>query len=194
MQIASRSHLERGALEVFVGGSDEDCLRFLSLWPFTEARSWAHSEHFLVAEAGGMPVGALCGYFAEEVEPFFGKPAIEVAVQLGWSHDDLVAAWNRIAPLRNVLIGHLPGAWIVECVAVVPEFRRRGLSTYMMERILDRGRERGATSTEISVLIGNDAAQRAYEKAGFVVVGEARDAEYEAAFGCPGERRLRRDF
>jgi ribosomal protein S18 acetylase RimI-like enzyme len=66
-----------------------------------------------------------------------------------------------------------------------------GILTRLMSSILERGRGRGATTAEISVLIGNDSAQRAYEKAGFVVAAEARDADYEATFGCPGVRLLR---
>jgi len=40
------------------------------------------------------------------------------------------------------------------------------------------------------VLIGNDRAQRAYEKAGFRVIGEKLSAEFEAAYKCPGIREL----
>jgi RimJ/RimL family protein N-acetyltransferase len=64
----------------------------------------------------------------------------------------------------------------------------------MMDNILDRGRRRAATTAEISVLIGNDGAQRAYEKAGFAVVAEARDAEYEATLKSPGMRLMRRSL
>ena len=61
-----------------------------------------------------------------------------------------------------------------------------------MDAILERGRERGATVADIGVLIGNDPAQRAYEKFGFQVVEDLRDAEFEAAYGSPGARMLRR--
>ncbi len=77
-------------------------------------------------------------------------------------------------------------------MATRPEFRRRGLIDALVKEILERGRARGATVADIGVLIGNDRAQRAYEKAGFVVVGEKRHAEFEAAYGCPGVRALTR--
>src|SRR6059058_3019543 len=84
LQTASRSHLERGALDIFVAGSDDDCLQFLRAWPLTEARHWANFENFIVIESDGNPAGALCGYFLHDVEPLFGKGAVEVAVGLGW--------------------------------------------------------------------------------------------------------------
>ena len=51
-------------------------------------------------------------------------------------------------------------------------------------------RERGLATAQISCLIGNHAAQRAYEKAGFAVVEELRHAEFEAALGAPGFSRM----
>lgn len=43
-------------------------------------------------------------------------------------------------------------------------------------------------------MIGNDPAQRAYEKAGFRVTGEKRDPGYESVGGSPGLRALSRDL
>jgi RimJ/RimL family protein N-acetyltransferase len=44
------------------------------------------------------------------------------------------------------------------------------------------------------VFIGNDPAQRAYEKVGFEVVSEKRSAELERTWGSPGIRLLRRPY
>src|SRR4051794_3552390 len=96
MQTASRSHLERGFLDIFVDGSDDECLHFLGALSLTEARHWANFENFIVAKSEGEQMGALCGYFVEDQDgPILAKGAVEVAVQLGWSHDQLVAAWRR---------------------------------------------------------------------------------------------------
>lgn len=62
----------------------------------------------------------------------------------------------------------------------------------MLEAILEIGHKEGASVAEITVFIGNDSAQLAYEKAGFVVVDEQRHPDYQAVIGCPGERLLRR--
>jgi translation initiation factor 4G len=42
------------------------------------------------------------------------------------------------------------------------------------------------------VFIGNDSAQRAYEKAGYVVVEDKTHPEFEAVYKSPGVRTLRR--
>jgi ribosomal protein S18 acetylase RimI-like enzyme len=92
----------------------------------------------------------------------------------------------------GLVMEHEAGAWVVEHVATRPEFRRRGLVERLVHEMIDRGRERGATTADIGVLIGNDPAQRAYEKCGFAEVEEKRDAAFEAAYGSPGARLLRR--
>ncbi|HEU5320853.1 MAG TPA: GNAT family N-acetyltransferase, partial [Methylomirabilota bacterium] len=94
--------------------------------------------------------------------------------------------------IMNVLPEHPPGAWIVENVATLPEFRRRGLVDRLMERMLERGRQRGASVADISVFIGNDPAQRAYEKHGFAAAAEKLDAGFESVYRTPGTRTLRR--
>jgi translation initiation factor 4G len=83
-----------------------------------------------------------------------------------------------------------PGLWIVENVGTRPEMRRRGMVAALLERALQRGRERGFSKAQISCLIGNDTAQRAYERVGFRVVEERRDADFEALLGAPGYSRM----
>ena len=195
IQTAFRSHLERGMPDIFVDGSEEECVQFLEALSLTQARHWGNYENFIIAEADGQQLGALEGYFVKDCDgPAFGKGAVEVARQLGWPNERLAAAWRRIISNTYVSIDRVPGAWVVESVAVRPAFRRMGLVSQMLEAILDRGRQRGATYAEISVFIGNDPAQRAYEKAGFAVVGEDRNSEFEAAFKSPGVRLLRRSL
>jgi ribosomal protein S18 acetylase RimI-like enzyme len=98
----------------------------------------------------------------------------------------------RAGSFLNVAPEHDENTWVVEHVATAPEFRRRGLTDRLLTEILDRGRARGCTTADIGVLMGNDRAQLAYEKAGFAVVDEKSDAAFEAAYKCPGIRLLRR--
>ena len=81
-------------------------------------------------------------------------------------------------------------SWVVENVATLPEFRRRGLTDALIKATLDRGRAKGFTLGQISVFIGNEPAKQAYLKAGFEVKDEKRDAEFEADMGSPGFERL----
>ena len=192
---AFRSHLERGLWDLFVGGSEAECLRFLEELAATDTRHWGHYSNFVVAEADGTPVSALCGYFEAEC----GGPVLEQGIReagraLGRTAEDDAAGWQRAGSIALCASEHAPGAWIVENVATLPEFRRRSLVDRLLEEILERGRKTGASVAEVGVLIGNDPAQRAYEKAGFEVVDEKRHPDFEAVYACPGIRLLRRSL
>lgn len=188
---AFRSHLEKGFWDFMRPGTDEELLRYLEALTTTQAPHWAHLPLFIVAEVDGEPAAALSGYFAEEHGGMRLRDAMaEADAKTGQAPD--AEAIGRALTILNVAPEHVPGAWIVEDVATRPEFRRRGLVDALMQEIMERGRKRGATVSDIAVFTGNDSAQRAYEKSGYVVVEEKRDAAFEAVYKTPGVRTLRR--
>ncbi len=195
MLTAHRSHLEQGLWDFVAGGSQAQCLRYLEALAVTEQAHWAHYSTFIVAQVDGRPASALCGYFeAEHGTPSLVEGMSEANRVVGRSEQDHAAGWQRAGSIVLVAPEHSPGVWIVEHVATLPEYRRRGLVDRLLTEILDRGRARGATIADIAVLIGNDPAQRAYEKAGFQVTGEKRHPEFEAVYKCPGIRSLSLDL
>ena len=54
--------------------------------------------------------------------------------------------------------------------------------------------QRGHTKAQLTFLIGNDAAQRSYRKAGFRFAEERRSLEFESVVGAPGLRRCEREI
>lgn len=192
---AFRSHLERGFWDFMLDGDEDYKLRYLSELVASEARHWSHYSTFIIAEVDGRPAAALCGYFESEL----GGPTLRLASEeanrrVGRSEEEAAEGFGRASSIMSVVPEHTEGAWIVENVATWPQYRRQGLCERLVEEMLDRGRARGATVSEISVFIGNDGAQRAYEKCGFVVAGEKRDAEFERVYRTPGTRTLRRSI
>ncbi len=188
---AWRSHLERGLWDFFVDGGETDCLRYLEALTTSDSPHWAHYSAFLVAEVEGVPAAALAGYFDEELGmPALQKGAAQADERLGRTREESEAGLKRIAPSFLIETPHEPRAWIIENVATRPEYRRQGLIDALLAAMFDEGRRLGAVQADIGVLIGNDPAQRAYEKAGFRVVGEKRHPEFEAIWGSPGARAL----
>jgi translation initiation factor 4G len=188
---AFRSHLEKGFWDVMRPGTDDELLRYLKALTTSTAPHWAHLSLFIVAEVDGEPAAALSGYFEEEHGgPRLRDGMVEADAATGQAPDPESIA--RALTILNVAPEHPAGAWIVEDVATRPEFRRRGLVDALMQEIMERGRQRGATVSDISVFIGNELAQRAYEKAGYAVVAEKRHPDFEAVYKTPGTRTLRR--
>jgi RimJ/RimL family protein N-acetyltransferase len=62
----------------------------------------------------------------------------------------------------------------------------------LIESALAKGRAAGFRRATISFLIGNEPAERAYAKAGFVFAEERRDPAFEAIIGAPGFRMFAR--
>ena len=191
---ANRSHLPRGMWDFYLGADESEVLRYLEAFADTDAMHWGHHSLFLVAEVDGKPAAGLCGFFENELgvaSVLMG--AAEANEKLGRKLDEVVEGWERAKSISGIAtVSHEPGAWVIEHVGTHPDFRRRGLVERLMHAMMDRGRERGAKTADIGVLLGNDPAQRAYEKCGFSVVDEVRDAEFERVYGSAGARMLRR--
>lgn len=64
-------------------------------------------------------------------------------------------------------------------VAVRVEYRRRGIGSALLRRILEQGRQLDATEAFLEVRAGNSLAQALYEKCGFRNVGR-RPSYYSA--------------
>ncbi len=189
---AFRSHLPKGLWDFFVGGTEGDVLRFLEAFATTQTRHWGSYQGFIVAEVGGTPAAAMTGYFEAESEFMLG--VAEACKAIGRAEEDIAAGWTRAGTVALVATQHAPGSWITENVATKPEFRRRGLVDRLLAEMMDRGRAKGATIGDIGVFIGNDNAQRAYEKVGYEVVEEKTHPDFEAVYRCPGVRQLRREI
>jgi ribosomal protein S18 acetylase RimI-like enzyme len=176
-------------------GDEARKLRYLEALATTKQRHWVHYSTFLIAEVDGEAASALCGYVDEEL----GGPTLRLAMteanqRTGRAEEEAAAGFERAKSIMSVIPEHPPGAWIVENVATLPEFRRRGLVDLLMAEIMERGRRRGAAVSDISVFIGNDPAQRAYEKCGYAAVAEKLDPEFESVYLTPGTRTLRRSL
>jgi translation initiation factor 4G len=192
--MAGRGHLPRGAWDLVFPDARE-CRRGLERLAGGEARSWCHHSLFRVAERGGEARAALVAFESEELgETSLGKPMLDVFQHLAWTPEKMAGVGPRLAPYLRCFPDLPPGSWIIENVGTRADSRRQGLVHALLEHALEVGRSRGHRRAQISCLIGNLPAQRAYEKAGFAVVEERRDAEFERQLGAPGFSRMTREL
>ncbi len=191
MLTAARSHNKYGAWEHYVGGTQEDCLSFLRLIATTQKLHLFHYSTFIVAEVNGQKAGALSGYDPKELGMrAFAKAMPEVIQKLGWTEDYQKAALERHLPFMACTPDDADGAWIVESVAVHPEYRKKGVINLLLQEVLNRGKKNGFKLAQIGVIIDNKPARRAYEKQGFKFDREKRDSSFEKIYGSPGIARL----
>lgn len=191
MLAASRSHLPRGSWDLLLDGPEEELLGILARLAVGEPPTMCHWSGFRVALVDGQPAAAMAGYDTAGLAGL--EPLLDAALGArGWTAARIAAAAARFAPFETCSIEQPTGVWIVEWVATDPARRRRGLARDLLVCILDEGRRRGHTRAQVGMLLGNDAALRAYLGAGFRVEAERRDEAFAAALGCPGTARLAR--
>ncbi|MGH7923012.1 MAG: GNAT family N-acetyltransferase, partial [Candidatus Binatus sp.] len=190
---AARGHLARGFWDISLDRREQECLRYLEVLAQTKTRSWFHHSAFIVAEVDGRPAAALCGYDHNESGGEVADKALgEAALAMGFNEADLAGMMQRFGPIATCISDPAAGAWIIENVATWPEYRRKGLVDSLLKEMLEIGHRKGHKFGQISVLINNDPAQTAYEKAGFKVADEKRHPDFQRAVGEPGMRRLLR--
>jgi len=194
MLISGRAHVHRGIWEVILGGTEEECLTFLQQLTISKTPHLFHHSCFLIAEVDGRPVAALGGYDPKVLGyPALRRAVVEVSQKMGFSGAD-EGAMKRSEMVLCCIPDEVAGAWIIDSVATVPEFRRKGIVDKLLEEILEKGRKQGFRLAQINMYIGNFPAQRAYEKHGFKVIDEKRHPDFEAEIGSPGLTRLLRDL
>ena len=193
MLASSRSHLSRGIWDALIGADEAGCLEYLRRLSLAEPKSLCHCESYLVAEAGGQRAAALCVFKPGDGGwETVGQAQANVQRDLGWTESDAVASELRLAPMYTCFGPDTGADWSIEHVATLPEYRRRGLADALVNEAIQQGAARGCKLAQISILIGNDSAQAAYEKSGFHVHDERRSKEFEDMIGSPGIRRLLR--
>ncbi|WP_245332061.1 GNAT family N-acetyltransferase [Bradyrhizobium sp. NAS80.1] len=151
-----------------------------------------HVSQFLIAEIDGKPAAALCALPAAGTGPAAWRAIEEVAAVTGLAASELEAIRQRGAYTRACWVQGGEGDWMIEHVATDPAYRGRGLVQALIANALDKGRGAGFARATISFLIGNDPAERAYAKAGFVHAEEKRESAFEAIIGAPGFRMFAR--
>lgn len=195
MLLAARSHLVRGLWDVALEASEEDCLRYLTEIALTNVKSWAHYSRFIIAEVDGQAAAGLAGYDPKVAGvPLFMQAMDEVAHKLNFTPEYCQAIMERFAPIFTCVSDDAEGAWIIENVATLPNYRRLGLVDLLLREMLDKGRQQGFKVAQITILIGNTPAQKAYEKVGFKVDKEKRHPDFEAVLTEPGMCRMLMDM
>jgi len=195
MLMSGRSHMEVGIWDLIISQPEEKCLQFLEMLALQGPRHMCYYTEFLVAEADGKPVAALEGFDPmTNGDETVAQPMAAVVQKLGLTEEDMAAGQESLAAFFTCYPEVAPGAWVIEQVATLPEYRRVGVISKLIDAVLDKGREQGFSLAQVSFYIGNTPGQRAYEKAGFRYADEKRHPDFETVIGCPGIIRFLRDI
>ncbi|MEH2531658.1 GNAT superfamily N-acetyltransferase [Bradyrhizobium sp. AZCC 1588] len=187
--LAQRGPRPLGWFDFALAQAEPQVLDFVGKLAVAKPRSWYHVSQFLIAEVDGEPAAALCAMPSRETRDTMRSSIEEVALAAGMSGADIFA---RGAYARSCWVQGGEEDWLIEHVASQPSARGRGLIQALIARALSVGRAAGFARASITFVIGNDAAERCYAKAGFAFAEEKRDPAFEALTGSPGFRRFTR--
>lgn len=187
---AGRAHVKRGIWEVILNEPEDKCLAFLKLLSVTRTPHLFHHSCYLVAEVEEGPVSGLGGYDPDtQGYPRLLEALPEVYGKLGKLPSKEIAS-GEPPRITASIPPSVPSAWVIDSIATIPAFRRRGIIDRLLDNILDIGRRKGYGQAQISIYIGNTPAQRAYEKHGFRLLDEWPDSYFQKEIGSPGMARL----
>lgn len=194
--IAGRAHVSKGIWEAVLNASEKDCLLFLEHVVVTTVSHLFHYSCCLIAETpDNGPAGSLGGYDPKTNGYEALQQALpEVYERLAMPGIAFQNAMERAAGILKCLPREIPDAWVIDSVATMPEYRRRGIAESLLEAIMDEGRKRGFSGTQVNTYVGNEPALRLYKKLGFTVVEETRDVFFEKEIGSPGMMSLVRNL
>ena len=187
---SQRGPLPRGWFDIALGWDEPRCLAFVERIAVAPTPSWWHVSQFIVADVDGKPAASLCAMPAAGTGPAAQAAIKAAAIESGLGASDVEAIFRRGAYTRNCWVQGGEGEWLIEHVATLPAYRGRGFVQALIDHALTAGRAAGFERASISFLIGNEAAERCYAKAGFSFAEEKRDPAFEAITGAPGFRRF----
>jgi GNAT superfamily N-acetyltransferase len=187
--LSQRGPRPRGWFDIALAQPEPRVLGFIEKLTVARQPTWWHASHFIIAEVNGQPAAALCALPAAGADDAAAVAIKEVAGETGLSAREI---FRRGAYLENCWVEAADGDWLIEHVATEPAYRGLGLIQTLVAHALAAGKAAGYATASIPFLIGNEAAERCYAKAGFSFADEKRDAGFEALTGAPGFRRFAR--
>jgi len=191
MLTAARSGKATGFWDLYLPGNDEEKINFISKMALSEIKTLCHYSHFLIAEADTNVAGGLACCFPNGLtgEPF-RTAANKIWKEQDYSEELLVKSRERVAAHFTCMPNYPDDVWVLEWVALLPEYRKLGIMQQLLAKAINIGKEKGAKRFQIAVAKGNTHAQKAYAMAGFTKQEEKTNPDFFNIFGYEGIERL----
>jgi ribosomal protein S18 acetylase RimI-like enzyme len=153
-------------------------------------------SYALVAERNNRVVGLLLGLDPKSWE--MAQRAMGSDIRFKWFK--IIRPWHfphLIGAIINMARTFEPLSdedYTIQALAVLPEARRQGIATRLMESAADQARSKGLKRIVLDVLVENEDAHRFYERVGFREVKRITDPRFCRWFGVQGSIRMAKDI
>lgn len=198
---SERAHTGKGIWDVFLEDDEDPSKSLSSVLAYAckhDAQCHFHYSHFLVAEVEGEgPIAAGCGFVYPDFSVARSYPGMaHAARQLrDTSREECDEMWKRISYLDDTFPDYdYNQTWMLESIFVSPSYRKQGVAVELIQQLYELGRQHHVRECLVVCGIGNIAAYRTYEKAGFKCIGKGESAVAQEAMGYPGFHLFRRRY
>lgn len=186
--IAAQGNYATSGYSLSIGGSRDYQISRLASLATAIPPSWFHYSHCSVVEHAGRVVAGLAGFHKASIEVHIA-PALR---EIGWTDFEIQILNRMLDPISRCFPIDPPGAWTIDHVAVIPQFRRRGLLRQLLTAEIERARGAGYRIAQLDVFSTNAPAIAAYQGAGFQRTVEFGDATFQRLLGRDPMWRLTR--
>jgi ribosomal protein S18 acetylase RimI-like enzyme len=184
-----------GPSETIWGGPASNAIRVW--WELFSIPHHMYSHSYaLIAERNGQVVGLLLGLDPKSWE--MAQRAMGSEIRFKWLK--IIRLWHLprlIGAIINMARTFEPLSnedYTIQALAVLPEARRQGIATRLMESAADQARSKGLKRIVLDVLVENKDARRFYERVGFREVKRITDPRFCRWFGVEGSIRMAKDI
>ena len=184
--LAGKSHVAVSIFDLMVAGPPgmtDDRIESMAKVIAAEASSWLSYRYCHVMEVDGKVASGLATFRTEQAS---NRQLGHAMMEVGWSMKDMMEMGRRLRVWSRTDPGREPGFLIVENVATFVEYRGNGFTSELLSQAIDRAREGRFKGLQLEVLLGNEPAISAYEKAGFKMEKTKENKKFEKVFSSPG--------
>lgn len=199
---SERAHTGKGIWDVFLEDDADPSKSLSSVLAYAckhDVQSHFNYTHFIVAEAAERegPIAAGCGFIYPDFSVSRSFPGMANAAGRlrGISLEECSEMWKRISYLDDAFPDYdYDQTWMLESIYVSPSYRKKGLAVELIQQLYELGRPHNVRECLVVCGVGNIAAYRLYEKAGFECIGKGESAAAQEAMGYPGFHLFRRRY
>lgn len=178
----------RGLFDAALEGTGTDPLAFNEALLTTGSSSWGGIQDFVVLEEDGERAAAAAAYLSSNPDrrPLSAEGFEAVSSALGWSQDAAQAFWRSYVAgfgfFGNAAHLEQPAPYVLEYVAVKPDYKGRRLVNHLLAAHAERARAAGHPVMGVSAMYGNEPAIRAYLRFGFREVARVGPERFGGKF------------
>lgn len=203
---SERAHTGVGIWDVAIGDDenpDKSLTKVLAHACKNDENCHFHYSHFLIGVVDTAEndseeiVAAGCGFIYPDFCVRKSYPGMSLAARLlrGISEEESNTMWDKISFLDVVFPDHdYDNTWMLESIVVAPSHRKEGIAVELINQLFELGRSSGARECLVVCAIGNIAAYRTYEKAGFECLGQGESEEALITMKYPGFHLFRKKY